>query len=377
MRCVGALSKSMSRLKISSAALEHGKTMLEANNVNEDISKFHKEWLNEAIIVLSRSSGGGFSPNASFLAWLRGRIEDPYRVGIRFHDAVRSEYGDEIALLFSSARWQQEVAWAKRMRASDNDRIVILAETWLLAAKRDSGSLFKLLAKTYADIGISDESYMGSQYHLFSVDEIMDGSGDEKHWRPLWLRFAETEFGRRVNHMPRQQITSVATKIRQDAVGHKNRNVRIKLANHLRRHRPSLMLSVIRSAYQNELSSDDLVCGEADFIKRVESGDVNLVHSRLSAWQIFLADIPRLAGFSAIPDSDELDSRSRVFNDISPEWSNRLPREFFEIGSSQTKITQWVSDISKGERLVPKDPVVDYGLWLLHNKCDGENLVLI
>lgn len=371
------LSRLVARLKVRpETALQVAEILADSNSKEMDYNRLYQEWVNETVVVLSQVGNKDVlqDPDAAFVAWVRNRVKSPFHIGLNVHNAVRTAYGDEVSLAFRNAIWPQEIAWAQRMRGDESERIAVLAETWLKATTRDAARMFRSMIEIYVGQASFDASYIKSPLNLLSVDEILDGDITTAHWRPLWLRSAEKEFGAKINQLPRVTMAKMADRIRLLSTNEKTARRNARFASHLRRFRPSLVPGVMRAAVRNALSSDDLILGESDFIGRVSSGVIPLETSRLPGWQIFLTEIKRWAGMSPMLDEAGRNARIQAVFMLPPYWHDGVPSEFKDIGGSQDEMVRWASDIISGLRYPPSDHLVDYGLWLIERDVAGKNL---
>ena len=371
MKVVQFVERLIAELAVHEATMAKAVQSCQDNGFGEPDAarRLYREWLNDTLIAdgSNRCRQATRTPDSCFLDWLGIRLHEPYRVSVRCHDAARADHGEEVALLFSEVRWKQEVAWAKKMRSSDNDRIAVLAEMWLTAARRDLAKLFGGMLEIYSGEAIVDPFYSRSHFHMMTQEEILGGCADDAHWRPLWLRFAEREFGRQLNVLPRGHMTLLATRCREHEWSDRTLRERTRQANSLRAHRPSLMIAVLQAALDYGLSSNDLLAAEAEFVDAVEKGDINLLdRPGDSAWRVFVERLQSWSGQQEIPSPDMRKSRLEAIEQMSPTWSNTLPGHFLDIGAgSQKALVAWFNDIRSDMRSVPQDPAVDFGMWLL------------
>jgi hypothetical protein len=365
------LTRAVRSLRVSPATMDRSRSVAEAAGVMdaEAAQKLYREWVNDLVAFVGhpQMAEAARNPDHAFLQWLGSRLTNPFHVTCRAHDAVRARYGGEAALLFAEVRWPQEVAWAHRMRGHDNDRIVFLAGMWLKAAKRDPAKLFRGLVRCYAEEASLDPHYARSDVHLCDAGEIRGGAVDDRHWRPLWLRFAEREFGPMANGMPRQKLTLLAQQVRETEFRERLADKRSGWAGRLRAARPALMLAVLQAAIDHGLSSDDLAAAEKAFIADVESGAVDIDGQPHPAWRLFLRTLPDWQGRSPVPDPGEAEERVAAVQGMSPAWTDALPADFLRLGAAdQRRLLAWFDAVASDRtRAAPSDPAVDYGMWLV------------
>lgn len=378
MKAVPFLARLVRKLAVSDVSMSEVAEAASASGMREPeaAKRLYREWLNDTVVA-EGANGCRVAirdPDGAFLAWAASRILDPFQVPMRAHDAARADRGDETALLFSEVRWRQEVAWARRMRGSDNDRIAVLAEMWLTAARRDVAKLFRGVVNVYADEGLAEPGYADSVFHMLAEDEILEGRVEDAHWRPLWLRFAEREFGRIINGMGRGQVVQLAARCRDAEWRERTARHRERQADGLRARRPALMVAVITAALERGLSSDDLVEAETSFIDAVRAGSLDLSdRQRDAGWRIFVERLDAWVGRAEPPGDAERLRRIEAIEHLPPTWSNCLPVAFREIGADdQRLLVAWFDAISRfRQRETPSDPAVDFGMWLVEALSRG------
>jgi hypothetical protein len=338
---------------------------------SEAASQLYREWVNDLVVDYAGPSfkAAAKMPDATFLAWAQARIDDPWRVTPRAHMPLIRLYGEEAVALFITVRWKQEVAWARRMRASDNDRITLLAERWLRETRKDPTTMLSEIISLYVKGVALEAEYSESDRHLMSEDEILDARPDDGGWRPLWLRLAEREYGKRVTELPRQHLGLMATKVRETEWKERTERVRHQMADNLRKHRPSLMVGVLSVAANLGISSDDLVVAEHLFIKEIEEGTLDPTMNQGPLWRTFLLRLSSATGISPFPTPEEETRRMTLIEQIAPSWMENLPGDLRRMGAAvKSNLLSWFDAILTQGRQVPLDPTVDFGLWLMETR---------
>lgn len=365
------LARAVRALAVPASTMEEACRAAEASGVREPdtAQRLYREWVNDLVALMGgpQFQAAARDPQAAFLGWLTRRLGSPWHVSHRAHASVRARHGDEAAILIGGVRWDQEIAWAHRMRGSDNDRVAFLAEMWLKAARRDPAKLFRGLADVYAAEAAMDAAYVSSPAHLLSDAEILDGSADEDHWRPLWLRFAEREFGRLVNVTPRARLTALAQQVRESEFRDRTARKHARQAEALRRWRPALMVSVLGTAVSRGLSSDDVVAAERAFVGEVEGGRLDVCAEPNPAWRIFARRLVSWSGACEAPGPEESARRVEAIQGLPPSWTDRLPEDFVALGArDHRRLMEWFQSVAvNGSRTPPEDAAVDYGMWLV------------
>lgn len=371
------LARAIRALAVPPSAMEEARIAADASGMREPdaAQRLYREWLNDLVAVHGglQFQAAARDPQGSFLGWLASRLANPWHVSHRAHAAVRARHGDEVAILIGGVRWPQEVAWAQRMRGDDNDRVAFLAEMWLQAARRDPAKLFKGVADLYVAEAALDPSYASNPAHLLSDQEILDGEEDVCHWRPLWLRFSEREFGRLVNATPRARLSVLAQRVREAEWRDRRARGHARQAEALRRWRPATMVAVLEAAIAHGLSSDDLVAAERDFVSEVERGGVDLTSVPTPAWRVFARRLGSWAGLSSAPSDVERAQRIEAIHALPPSWADRMPDDLHVVGATDhRRLMMWFDAVAvTGARTPPEDPAVDYAMWLLEAARSG------
>lgn len=367
------IAKAVELLKVSE------QTMQTANIQGSDLGKssdfVHKlfiEWLNDTLVFYGEKyfKDCAKDPDKAFLNWLSERFKKPYHVTFRATDTIRVKYGGETALLFSEVRWFQEVAWAQKMRESDNDRICFLAEMWLKAAERDPKARFIDIIDCYANSACFDPMYSDNPVHMLCVQEIYNSNTESYHWNPLWLRFAEKEFGKMINSMPRNKLNLLAQQVRQSAYNERCQTVIKDQISFLKQYPPSRMIGVLTVALQKGLNSDDILLCEKKFLTAVQKGTIELNSKQTPFWRTFLKTLENYMGTAPAPDQTQSEQRIKNLEQtIDPVWDQTLPTDFIRLGAQKPiNLLSWYNEIVKEKtRLPPEDPVIDYGMWLVEN----------
>ena len=342
----------------------------QAGVIDADSAKrLFKEWVNDVVRLLGEPvfDRAAADPDVAFLSWVRSRSDDPYYVSHRAREVARIKHGEEAAMLFSAVRWRQEIAMAKRMRASDNDRICVLAELWLQAARRDPYRLFDGIVDIYAANGIYDLSYTNATFNMLSVSQIESGTEDDCYWNPLWLRYAEREFGKPLNKMHPSQLIKLAESQRKAEQKERSERGWARQAAVLRHTRPALMVSVLTASLRLGLTPDDLLKAETQFINAVEVGTIDLARIPGSSWRIFVEYLRSEVWVAELPDEEERERRISVVEELGPYWPNALSEDLKSLGATDFRtFLAWKNDIVYTQEREPAaDPVLDFAAYVV------------
>ena len=376
MKASDTLRKTIEALQLSVECLETAKNLLGDLYSVDILAKYQKDWLNDVVSLYGKEIFETImeNPNQDFLRWLTDRIDNPYLPGHRAIRFAGQHYGFQITSLFNNVRWHQEIAWAKRMRVSEDDITACLAETWLKLTKRDPDRMFKGLLEVYTQDGIIDPRYRDSNLHFLSPDEIENSS--EPPWKPLWLRFSEKEFKNFITATTSARRGQLADKIRSTQLNEKTSKQVLDKIDRYRKHRLVLRISVLSKAIQSGLSSDDLLEAESNFLDGLETGRLDFPKGNLSVSQMFSASLPKWAGIAVAPNETEFFRRLRVVENIEPRWAKNLPFDIQTLGGTKVDLLfKWFDTITsdKPTRLAPLDPLLDFSLFIVEDTYTGSD----
>ena len=371
MKPIDIINKAILDLKLSETGKEKAILFIKEQKSSSQndgflFNSYYKEWINDTIYQRDKPiyQEAKRNPDDVFLRWLSERISSPYWFSRRIVDSVKDQYGEEIALLFSEVKWQQEIAWAQHMRLSNDDKIAIMGELFLESIKKDAGKIFKMIVAYYIDNhAISKEEH---SYLEFSIDDIMevDINTNDFHYIPLWLEFSHIEFKEFMEkNLTSDKIKLLAKKIRSDAKNQYRQSLIDKRISYLLKWRPVLMVSVLQEAIEHNMSSDDLLLAEKDFLERIKNGEFQ--QTDIPLWKIFIKHLPKYAETASLPDEEESQKRLQMVSNLTPDFLNEIPTDFkFVQKSLMDKLSSWFEAIKHHNRIPPKDFIVDFGLWI-------------
>lgn len=206
----------------------------------------------------------------AFLSWVEERMSRPFLIEPYTVQQAVLKYGAEVTNEFIGLRWEQEVAWAHMMRASDNSRIIFLAAIWLNAARLNPARAFLEMLGEFKRTG--EQNYRGMQELLAAPDEIygqiLDGA-----WRPMWVRHAERHFGARVSRLRGDpSYLSVVKTARDDALSLIIRKRAQRTAERVVRLKPTHSLIVWRKAVTMGLPEHSVLSTFEAFLESIRAG---------------------------------------------------------------------------------------------------------
>lgn len=305
-------------------------------------------------------------PDSAFLEWLEGRLAEPYAVSYRFHQRALKRLDPEDANKFYSVVWDQEIAWARRLRSDASPKVAVLAQMFLRQVLMDSGQEFLTLASIYGQLG-TDLAYRDAVEHEYTADQIRAGMGSPS-FGPIFLRLYGQSKAERVDRMKPNELEALAGFARKAEADEMLRLAGGRAARTARRTPLSHLTGVISTAIEVGLDSDGLVFAESAFLAAIESGavpvplTVGLPYTEFLQW-LRTAEIPRPREDAVHPGRQAglLEVLARP-----QRWIERLPPEYKSLGGDSVSVYRdWISPLAVGEREPPSDVLVDYGFHLV------------
>lgn len=359
------------RLKLKSLEL-HPSTLVSAQGIvdasqlaaRDTLARLRREWTNDTLHRDEIFQEAMKNPDENFLTWLSARVQDPHHVSYRAVEKAARLYSTDFANLMHFVKWRQEVAWAQRLRADDNDRIAVLSFLFFTSSTADPSKAFLGLCESYMISLDGAVAYPNHINHKLTPEAILDGEG-EQGWVPLFVCYAERAAGRQLIEMPPGHFTKLAERARNDEWTARNlRNAR-KVAGQIRQNPMSRLPGLIFEAVRYSLGSNDLVALEAAFLDEIEAGTI-----AVTAADAYSAFIRYLQGHSgdrlAPPGEPECMRRIESIRKLNNEWLNGLSSDLRQFGGGDGRLlAQWRMSVMRGDREAPVDPLVDYGFFLL------------
>lgn len=325
-----------------------------------------KEWRNDLLVDRKTFDEVRKDPGSHYLAWIRERVLFPFHVTFRAVQRVQRSLGHETSNLMES-RWSQEIAWAQRMRAGDDDRVAVMSHSFVKLALRDPGREFEALAHVYAD-AVQDVAYLKAEEHLHSAAQIRVQKLGKPAFGPLFFRRASLTYKDTFDRMPDQQLKALALAARR-AEEQELVLLAGQRAARLSEQTPlSRLMSVIEVAAELGYGSDCLVAAEEAFRRALVSGEVKVPKTTgfpHAEFLQFLRTTPR-------PDlvhskADRMGAEADLLHLVSETaaWLKALPGDYVASeGRSADVFKAWLTPLILRHREVPRDLVVDYGFFL-------------
>ncbi len=348
--------------------------MSEETGINRAFSevRLYKEWRNDLLAKPGDDQNPWAritaDPATPYMGWLDWRLAHPFHVSYRVVDAAARRMGVSTANLLVDIRWPQEVAWARRIRKSADERDVLVGHRFLLAAIADASSEFAKLAGAYAQAS-DDPAYVLAPEHDYAADEVAAGYGSPD-FGPLFLRHGRAVLADRLGRMSAKELRASAAVARRSEDTERGNRARRRAAANVRAANMARSPGIISIAVEAGLGADGLVDAQAEFARLVEAGavpvppDVGLPYEEFCAW-LRTAQAPSQ---TLLMPGDDLSGETELLGIVSNpiDWVRSLPRDYHDMGASDPRrFHRWLAPIASRERAFPRDAVVDYGFQLV------------
>jgi hypothetical protein len=330
--------------------------------------RLRKEWFNDVFGDRDNRDfkAASADPDGHFLEWLRERVLNPFHVTYRAVERAARRHGAEAAMKLATVVWQQEVAWAQRLRRDRNQRIAVLSAMFLREAVSNPFKAFGRIADAYADALTDDPDYARSACHDLTPSEIRERP--ESHdWTPLFLRISERAYRDILSEMSRTKLEALAERAARDEAKDLATLGTRRAAVSMLKSPLSRMAGVISSAIAAGLDSNDLVTAERRFAERLASGAIELPKGAFIPYREFLDFVAAEGAVAEPPLESEEELRIARVDCLDMAWlDQRVPEDFARFGAlRKEKFENWKADVVAGVRPGPIDPVSDYGFFLI------------
>jgi len=333
--------------------------------------ELRKEWLNDMVASTDAAEFRHASrdPGRHFVGWASERAKNRFHVTWRAVDAVARRLGADVASRLILVVWPQEIAWAQRMRLSENPVIATKAAMFLRETEGGPAKTFSRIADIYSEAAVR-AGYLDSPAQDLSPSDIRFGAS-LPDFNPLFLRYAARSYAQIVGSMPRDKLEKLAARAARDERHERAEASSASAVASARRFPMRRMLSTVTVAAGLGLSSNELVLAEEAFLARAAAGRVEIDEggrrSLQSAFVAAIADPLTRAGLfeeAPLPDFDESQTLWEIAN-MDRRWLAALPESYSKWSHRfATVMESWQSDIVHGRREAPYDPVCDFGFQL-------------
>lgn len=259
----------------------------DGERVDQTCNRFHHEWIVE---MQPRTETADYqralrNPDEEFLKWLDRRLSSPFYVPYRAFDHVAEKYGEEFASLFYHKRWEQEIAWAHRIRrGSPNNTMAFFSDFWLKQVMKNSANVFISMMDYYKGRNENIPFYTNSTCHDMDVDEILNCRNYDTTYRPLYLVFAFEKW-ESAKQMPLDKFFHYVGLVRGVAEMDYWEKKRKAEVDHIKAAPPSEMKDIKEMAARYNLR-EELKDIEIAFLEDVQRGFIKIKDKEY--WQVFV-----------------------------------------------------------------------------------------
>lgn len=369
---VALLTERVRRLAVAPSVRERAAALIKAEGVpGMDEPRVNQDWVNDVLGDREASTyrEASADPAGAYLSYVSDRIAQPYHVSFRAVRQLAKQTTEDETNSFVHVRWHQELAWARRLRASGEDRIAILSQLFLRAAARDPGKVFSDLAGAWSS-AIDDIRFATAPEHDLSEDAIRAVVG-EPSYRPAFLRHYEARHSAGLDGMSDAQIRHAASQARSAEEAERRGEMSAASVVAARRSPLSHILGVLRVAHSTGRSSCALVRDERRFLADVLRGRLpkavhGLPYHDFITW-LYATPVGEPPEPVAIGDAEHSEMARILAMPVS--WLSRLPEAYCQLGAGEVDTFRaWASPLAAGTAPVPRDAVADYGLHLVRTR---------
>jgi len=355
-------------LEVAGFVHEEARRRISAEGVpGMDEAKLHLEWLNDVLADPDESAWASASsdPAVSYDAFLERRLADPYRVSYRAVRALERKIGPYDANKFVYLHWNQEVAWAQRLRASDCKRTAILSHMFLINAGKDTGKAFCELASAW-ETAWGRADFSRSISHGLTEHAIRDGQCLPEHV-PVYLSLYEATRSSGIDRLPAAKIAEAALSAANVEAVRVRGALASKAAATARRTPLSRILGIIGVAAASRRDAATLWFDERRFLVEIEQGRVpctttGLPYTEFVNWLRAAApgDPP-----GEPPPGHEAHRALHMVLTKPSSWLASLPADYAAAGATDAACYHaWIRPIASGAAPVPWDMAAAYGFHL-------------
>mgnify|MGYP001333921659 CR=1 FL=1 len=370
------LRRRVAALSLPEGTLEEAAEVLASAGVTLPgmAEELRREWLNDVVASVHPAEfrAAARDPRGCFLAWLRERAKNRFHVTWRAIDAVALRLGAETASRLALVIWPQEIAWAQRMRLSSNPATATKAAMFLREAEGAPARVFQKLSDLYADLA-GKAGYWDSPAQEAAPEEIRFGE-EEVDFNPLFLRYASRAYAEALHGMPRERLEMLAARAARDETRERAVITAGAAVRAARKFPMRRVASTIAAAKSMGIAPNALFFLENGFLALVEAGLEMVDPVARAPHSAFVAAIadpaarPRLLASAPEPEASDEEILWEVAN-LDRRWLSALPESFSRWDSGRVQRMQaWQADVVEGRREPPRDPVSDFGFYLLETE---------
>jgi hypothetical protein len=367
------IQKIVKDLTIGKPAHDMVKTLLSEANSYCTLEDLKKEWLNDVLskgVSSNALSSALEDPDSNFISFAIKFIDSPDEPSERIINKMSKQYGEAFVGHFLMVVWPVQIAWAQRLRNHQDDHMCICADIFVkLLAKKGPSKIFCDLTNWSFKNGIEAISNNPSISEM-SKEEILSAPLDNMDFIPICISFVKNQSKNTLSRISEKKFTEHAKSIREQ---YQDDYLTTELSNTVKylqdfpiifRHMivmQVLSLGITSNAYHwlNEKFIQDIksmrITSAPEFIDREFSRFVN-DHEK---------DAKK---FSKASKSEVIDLRQEV-SLLSAKWQKSLPYLTQELGAEKSSnFSKWRDQILDNYREAPRDPSLDFFMWLVGKK---------
>lgn len=343
-------------------------------NIPDAVEMLQKEWLSDTVMTKNtiHFRAAKRDPGAHFLDWVKSRAKHPFHVTYRSVENVTLRLGPEVAARIAHVIWPQEIAWAQRLRLSQNPMLATKAAMFLREAMGNPAKMFERIADLYAD-SYAKVEYADNEVQDLSPLEIRFSSSVPE-FNPLFLVHVSRKYSELIHSMPMDRIELLAARAAKDEQSERSRISAAKIAEHSRRFPMRRMMNVISFAHSAGISPNELHKLEDQFLALLENGEIDTDQAMQTAHTPFVAllsDIEKRCELLQVASDVDFDPDTIIWNiaHLDRHWLDSLPHSYQEWDRLAAKMLAWQMDVVKECRDIPSDPISDFGFWLIEKEA--------
>jgi hypothetical protein len=349
--------------------------------LQEATQELWREWLNDMVATENNEEYrlAVRDPGLHFLNWLKVRATRRFHVTWRALEALSRTYGPDVSTRFMIV-WQQEVAWAQRMRLFDNPHVAVRAALFLRETEGNPSKTFLALSEIYAQAA-SQFGYFDNPAQEMSPEEIRFAA-ELPEFSPLFLQYAAKAYKTTLEAFDRQKIRLLADRAKQDELLERDLEVARDIAQLTRTFPMRRVMAVIKAAIGHGVGPNRLFLIENAYVDKVERGEIQIDRGTRTPQTDFLsvlADKKRravLLSASVAPPDDEPDREAARFEiaRLNRGWLDGLPDAYRTRPDLEERMRRWQVDIVDMNRLVPYDRISDFGFFVATEEREAANV---
>jgi len=363
------LRKRVAALQIPPETMAEAEKVVEAAGlkISGAADNLRKEWLNDLVASTDAAAfrHAARDPSSHFLDWLAERARTPYHVSYRAVDSAAQRLGPEVAARVAMVVWPQEIAWAQRLRLSENPVTATKAAMFLREAAGNPARLFGKIADLYGD-AVTKSGYSDNPAQDLSPHDIRF-SPEVPEFSPLFLLYAARSYSDVLLDMTRDRIEILAQRAARDENEERRRIEAEKAVGSIRRFPMRRIFSVISSSVTMGLSANKLYLAEIGFVGLLESGDIEADNGVATFVSMISSAETRQKLFAAAktPDTTPEEIQWGIAH-LERGWIDDLPESFRKRAMNlQPAMEAWQVEVVEERREAPYDPVSDFGFFMI------------